>query len=516
VASLTDLIDNSAKKHLTLPEGRTPAQELARYKEYLRQETARLKQLHRSGTGGRDICRGRALVVDRLLQHLLDAAMTNMPPLPPGDAPRFALVATGGYGRGELNPMSDIDIMFLHNLDSGALARGRVHPWLAAVTDGLLYTLWDAGLKVGHAVRSVEDCVRVASEDLHSKTSLLEARYIAGDKDLFLRMEAVFLSSCVRGNVDAYLEARIVDQQNRRTKYGDSATMQEPNIKSGCGGLRDYQNLLWMAFFKYRTRTLQELEEKDQISGEERGMLESAYDYLLRVRNDLHYETNRAADTLPRALQARLAHNLGYTHRSPVRRLEEFMRDVYTHMRDVYLITRTLERRLALLPDPQRRLPSLRQLLRRGRQRIRRQIIDGFSCADGEINALDRQVFTAEPRRLLRVFVYAQQRGLRLHPDLAQLIRRNLSLMNADLRQDAGLAETFLEILGRRGNVAPTVRAMHETGLLGRYLPEFAPLTCLVQHEFYNQYAADENTRQCLEHIDRVWEADTAPYRNYS
>jgi [protein-PII] uridylyltransferase len=280
--------------------------------------------------------------------------------------------------------------------------------------------------------------------------------------------------------------------------------------------LRDYQNLLWMSFFKYRTRTLGDLESRGLISGEENRQLGDAYDFLLRVRNELHYQSNRAADVVARPLQPRLAHNLGYTHRSPVRRLEEFMRDLYIHMRHVYLITRTLEQRLAFLPDPQRRMPSLRQLLRRGRQRLHRQVMDGFEFADGVVRTLTPRVFQEEPRRLLRVFLYAQQRGLGLHPDLAQLIRQQLPLVDEDFRNDPGSRQAFLEILDQRGNVAAAARGMHETGLLGRYLPEFEPLTCLVQHEFYHQYATDEHTLQCLEHLDRVWEAQEPPYRHYA
>lgn len=513
---LTERIQISAGRRLPAAAGRLPAERLDCYRDFLRYETDRLRQAHRGGATGGEICRGRGLVLDLLLQHLLELLMQELPPLTAGVAPRFALVATGGYGRGELNPFSDVDILFLHNLEGAVLARGRVHPWLAALTEGLLYTLWDLGLKVGHAVRSVEDCVQVANRDMQSKTALLEARFIVGDRELFGRLESVFLASCVRGQADAYLMARIEDQASRRAKHGDSATMLEPNIKNGCGGLRDYQNLLWMSYFKYRTRSLAELESRGLIGAEERGQLEQAYDFLLRVRSELHYEANRAADVLGRALQPRLAYNLGYTERSPVRRIEAFMGDLYLHMRHLYLITRTLERRLALLPDPRQRLPGLRQLMRRGRRRMRRQVLDGFDLADGEIRALNPGVFAEEPRRLLRVVFYAQQRGLDLHPELAQLARQQLHLVDATYRNDAGAAETFLGILDRRGAVAPAIRALHETGVLGRYLPEFGALTCLVQHEFYHQYTADEHTLHCLEHLDQVWEAKTAPYRAYA
>ena len=514
--TLLEKIQTDAAGRLPLPSGRQPSQELARYKDFLKVESHRLKMLHRAGVGGRDICRARAAVMDVLLRYLLDAVRANTPVETKTPPPQFALVGIGGYGRGELNPQSDIDIMFLHNGDSISTARGKPHPFLSALTDGVLYPLWDIGLKVGHSVRTVDDCVKVANSDMQSKTSLIEARFIAGDEELFRHMEAVVLARCVRGSEDGYIEARLTDQEARRAKFGNSATMQEPNIKNGCGGLRDFQNLIWMAFFKYRTRSLAELEKRGLIGESERKQLEAAYDFLLRVRNDLHYHVNRPADVLTKSLQPTVAHNLGYTDRSPVKRLEAFMGDLYTHMRSIYLITRTLEQRLALLPHPERRLPSFGELIRTGRNRFRQQLVDGFRLVGGDIYPVSQRVFRDQPRRLMRVFLHAQQRGLKPHPDLAQLIRNQLSLVDRAFLRDRHVRETFLEILNQRGNVAPVLRAMHDVGLLGKYLPEFGKLTCLVQHEFYHQYTADEHTLVCLEQLDRIWEAEKPPYRNYS
>jgi len=290
--------------------------------------------------------------------------------------------------------------------------------------------------------------------------------------------------------------------------------MQEPNIKNGCGGLRDYQNLLWMAFFKHRTRSLKDLESHRLISQTERKQLESAYDFLLRVRTEMHYHTNRAVDVLGKNLQPAIAYNLGYHERSPSKRIEDFMRDVYTHSRNIFLITRTLEERLALLPEPESRL-SLRAWLPGGRKPAA-EPFDGFKFIRGEIHAASDHVFRDQPRRLMRVFLYAQQRGLRLHADLAQLARHQLSLVDRAFLSDQHVRETFLAILNQRGTVASILRAMHEVGLLGKYLPEFGKLTCLVQHEFYHQYTADEHTLMCLEQLDRVWEAKEPPHKEYA
>src|SRR5437773_6766116 len=397
--TLLEKIVADASVRLPLPTGQQPSRELARYKGFLKVESHRLKMLHRAGAGGREICQARAAVLDVLLRYILNAVEAStsvegkMPP------PDFALVAMGGYGRGELNPQSDIDIMFLHNGDTISTARGKPHPFLSALTDGVLYPLWDIGLKVGHSVRTVDDCVKVANSDMQSKTSLIEARLIAGTQEMFKRMEAVVLARCVRGCEAEYIEARLADQEARRAKFGNSATMQEPNIKNGCGGLRDFQNLIWMAFFKYRTRSLAELEKRELISESERKRLEAAYDFLLRDRNDLHYHVNRPADVLVKSLQPTVAHHLGYADRSPVRRLEAFMGDLYSHMRNIYLITRTLEQRLALLPHPERRLPSFGDFLRSSRHRFRRQLVDGFQCLDGEIYPVSGRVFRDQPRR---------------------------------------------------------------------------------------------------------------------
>ena len=508
----------SAAARLASAPGQSPAEEVARCKAFLKVETHRLKLRHRAGAGGLEICRVRAAILDALLRHLWDTALAARPKLAREKVPPLALVALGGYGRAELNPHSDIDFMFLHTRQ---LAEGnRPPPHLSRLIDGVLYPLWDIGLKIGHSVRSLEDCVAVANTDMHSKTALIEARLVAGDEALFKRFQKTLISRCVAGHESEYLAQRVADQAARRARFGHSASMQEPNLKSGCGGLRDYQNLLWMAFFKYRTRSLKDLQAHDLISAAERKQLEAAYDFLLRVRTEMHYHANRALDVLGKNLQPAVAYHLGYRERSPSKRIEEFMREVYIHARGILLITRTLEQRLALLPPPPRRpgfLPvgRLASLLPAGRKPAPKPV-DGFQFLDGEIHPTSSRVFRDHPRRLLRVFLYAQQRGLRLHPDLAQLIRNQLSLVDRAFLADQHARETFLAILGQRGSVAPILRAMHEVDLLGKYLPEFGKLTCLVQHEFYHQYTADEHTLMCLEQLDRVWEASAPPHAAYA
>ncbi|SPE56715.1 Bifunctional uridylyltransferase/uridylyl-removing enzyme [Verrucomicrobia bacterium] len=510
---LLDKIEADAAARLAVPAGRQPTQELARYKAFLKVEAHRLKILHRAGAGGLEICRARAAILDVLLRYLWETTKRSLSKEAQREFPQLAVVAIGGYGRAELNPHSDIDFMFLH---SRQVAGTRPLPYLQKIIDGILYPMWDVGLKVGHSARSVEDCVKVANSDMQSKTSLIEARLVVGDESLFKKFEKALVSKCVEDHEEEYIAMRLEDQDTRRNRFGNSACMQEPNLKNGCGGLRDFQNLLWMSFFKYRTRSLKDLQAHELIGETERKQLEAAYDFLLRVRTEMHYHVNRAVDVLIKSLQPTVAHNLGYRQRSPSQRIEVFMRDVYTHSRNIFLITRTLEKRLALLPKPRGLAGlSLRSFLPNGRKPTA-EPMDGFTFVDSEIHAVSNRVFREQPRRLMRVFLYSQQRGVPLHPDLAQMVRNQLSLVDRAFLSDEHVRETFLTILNQRGNVAPVLRAMHEADLLGKYLPEFGKLTCLVQHEFYHQYTADEHTLMCVEQLDRLWEAKEATLAPYA
>ena len=510
-------IESDAAAQLAIsPERNSP--DLSRLRGFLKRETHRLKLAHRAGAGGLEICRAHSAILDNIILHLWGVALNSLSAQARREFPPISVVALGGYGRGELNPQSDVDLMFLHE-GQVAAHRTKALPILEKVMNGVWLPLFDLGIKPGHSVRTIAECVETANDrsdvrSVETRTSFIEARHIVGDDRLFERFQQTILARCVKGYEDKYVAARMKDQAERRAKYGNSACMQEPNLKNGCGGLRDFQNLLWMTWFKYRARALRELRQRDFVTERERKQLEAAYDYLLRVRTELHYHVNRPLDTLTKNLQPAVAHNLGYTDRSPSRRIEKFMRDVYTHMRGVFLITRTLEQRMALSPEPPSRL-SVRRLFSRRSQQSAVEPVDGFKFINGEIHAASNRIFRDKPTRLIRVFRQAQLRGLRLHPDLAQLIRSQVSLVNRDFLKDRHVSETFLEILNQRGNVGPILRTMHELDFLGKYIPEFGKLTCRVQHEFYHQYAADEHTLVCLEQLDHVWEAKEPMLKPY-
>ncbi len=386
---------------LDIPADSSLAKELPRLKRHLKSESARLQEWHREGADGRKVCAARSAVIDTLLVTLFDWTLDTFEPKKSERKLTMSLVAIGGYGRSELNPHSDIDFMLLHSGTTPSVTRIFNHELIEKLTGpgGLIYTLYDLGMKVGYSVRNIQDAVNVANDDMQTKTSLIESRLISGDAGLFEQFQKRVEVKCVRSHIDDYLQMRITDQDARRVKFGNSALLQAPNIKNGCGGLRDYQNLLWMTHFKYGTRTLAELEAQEMIRPNNRAQLEEGYGFLLRVRNELHYQTKRPSDDLHKALQPKVAWQLGYKDRSPARRLEAFMRDLYMHMRRIHLITRMVERRLALRPKPSRRIPLLRSLFGGGEKQ---ETLDGFQVIEGELVPVSSRVFKDQPRRLMR------------------------------------------------------------------------------------------------------------------
>jgi [protein-PII] uridylyltransferase len=419
-----------------------------------------------------------------------------------------SLVALGGYGRGELNPGSDVDVMFLHPHMGNELPDA-----LAQTVEQVLYFLWDVGFKVGHSTRSVREAVAQANGDMMTKTAMHEARHLAGDADLCQRFRTQFRRQCVQGHEREYIAARMEDQARRHEKFGNNVYLQEPNVKRGCGGLRDYQNLLWITVFKEGALTTTHLVGKDWLSPESRRRIDAAYDFLLRVRTQLHYTNERSTDVLHLSLQPEVARELGYRQKTPVARSEAFMKDYYEHTRNIFRITErlterfasgaaTTTRRLFFPLLPRRREPEERfaDFFRRGEQ----------------LHVEDPQLFAREPHRIMKAFEHAQVRKLELSPELTEAMIRRLRFVTREFRYAKAPREIFARMLRRKGEVARVLRMMHEVDFLGRYLPEFGHLTCLVQHEYFHRYTADEHTLVCLEKLDALKETQDPklePYR---
>ena len=325
-------------------KGDLRAEELLKlYQKFIKLENHRIRLRHQSGGGGREICSQRATVVDIVLRHLLEAARRLDDP-PKKSRLKLSLVALGGFGRGELNPLSDVDLMFLHDQSGDEVAAAE----LGGIVEKILYTLWDVGFKVGHSTRTIEEAVFQANADMLSKTALIEARLVAGDETLFARFQRQFVKQCIDGHEDEYIAQRVADQTDRHSKFGRTVYMQEPNIKNGCGGLRDYQNLLWISFVKERARSTAQLVEKKLLNESERRQLDRAYDFLLKIRTDLHYINQRPADVILINQQLAIANNLEYSQKSILRRTEALMRDYYQNARVIFNITELLCERMCV------------------------------------------------------------------------------------------------------------------------------------------------------------------------
>src|ERR1700757_4454658 len=475
-------------------EGKERIQErLNLYKKFLKLEEHRLRLKHYSGAGGLEVVRDRATLLDVVLRHLFEGAVEFSPFAP--ETPPVALLAIGGYGRGELNPYSDVDILFLHD-------SLRVAAETEEVIEQVLYMLWDVGFKVGHSTRSIDGAVKLANSDVITKTSLLESRFLAGNQRLHSKFRRDFFERCVRGQVESYLKWRLENQDERHRKYGGSVFMQEPNVKNGCGGLRDYHNMQWICFFRDGVMSTGTLVERKYISQSDCRSIDRAYDFLLRVRTELHYLSKRASNVLTLFLQGQIANRLNYSQKNVLRRSEAFMRDYYQHARTIYLTTKRVTEQFLLPAITEKEEKPVFGFL--ANRKLKTEHFDGFYSHDRLIYFENREIFHDDPFRLMRVFLYAQQREMELSSDLQQLIRRRTRLVNRTFQYARAARETFQAILSRKGQVGHILRMMHEVDFLGKYLPEFGELTCLVQHEFFHRYTADEHTLVCIEKLDSL------------
>jgi len=479
------------------------AELIALYKKFLKIEEHGLRLKHNAGGGGRDICRQRAGLIDLVLQHLFDGAYKIHKQTRKDSG--LALVAIGGYGRGELNPLSDVDIMFLH-----ADSQKHEPAKMKEIIELILYMLWDVGFKVGHSTRSISTAIKQANDDMQSKTSLLESRFLAGDESLFEEFCTEFEARCIKGHEQEYISQRVINQAERHEKFGGTVYLQEPNVKNGCGSLRDYQNLLWVGIFKEGARTMAQLVEKKVISDSERRKLDAAYDFLLRVRTELHYLNKRPTDVLTLAYQFQVANRFEYPQKNVLRRAEEFMRDYYSHAREIFQLTELIAGRMSLT-NPQAK--GLRKLLPGKREK--KESFDGFYSLSGQMFPDSREIFRDDPYRLMRAFQHAQMRHLEMSPELKHLIKRRVRLVDRTFQYARSARETFLAILSRKGEVGRILRLMHETDFLGRYIPEFGELTCLVQHEFFHRYTADEHTLVCIEKLDELIDTNEPKFADY-
>src|SRR6476660_5211575 len=495
-----------AENRLAATGTRRPTEVLPLYQKFLKVEEHRLRLKHQAGGGGREICARRAELVDILLQYVFSAAAAAARENDRAEV-RLALIALGGYGRGELNPFSDIDVMLLHR------QRDEISPHLEEMVNQVLYLLWDSGFKVGHSTRSIKEAIAQANRDMRTKTAMLESRFLAGDRELAREFREQFRSKCVGGHEREYVEMRMQDQVARHKKFGDSVYLQEPNLKSGCGGLRDYQNLLWMTYFKEGSLSTNQLVGKDWLSEADQRRIETAYDFLLRLRTDLHYATGRATDILHLNTQEQTAKRLNYSPRNGQLRSEALMRDCYNHTRNILRVTERITQQFVSghVTSKTRALFSFLPLTRGHKTPIG----DSFFVRNKQLHPARRDVFRNDPEQMMRAFALAQERDLDFSPELEDLLSRSLRHVTRTYQYARGPRAIFTSILSQKGRVGRILRMMHRVDFLGRYIPEFGQLTCLVQHEFLHRYTADEHTLVCIDKLDALAETDDPKLIHY-
>ncbi len=408
----------------------------------------------------------------------------------PSEAERMAIIGTGGYGRGVLAPGSDIDLLFLLPYKQTA--------WGESVAESILYCLWDMGLKVGHATRSVTECIRQAKADMTVRTAVLEARYLLGDRKLYDDLVTRFDKDIVQGTAADFVAAKLAEREERHRRAGQSRYLVEPNVKDGKGGLRDLHTLYWIAKYVYRVREREQLIDRGVYDPREYHRFRRCGDFLWAVRCHMHFLAGRAEERLSFDIQREIAVRLGYTEHPGLRDVERFMKHYFLVAKDVGDLTAIL---CAKLENSQAKpMPVLSRMMARLRPRPRSTLAesDDFVVDYNRINVTDEAVFQRDPRNLLRIFHLAQKYNLAFHPDAMHLATRSLKLIDAPLREDPEANRLFLEILTSKNDAETVLRRMNEAGVLGRFVPAFGRIVAMMQFNMYHHYTVDEHLLRCI------------------
>jgi [protein-PII] uridylyltransferase len=444
------------------------------------------------GLSGLAAARALSALQDVTIQVIYDFAVKHFYYAQnPTAAERICVVATGGYGRGELAPGSDIDLLFVRPF--------KQTPWGESVIEFILYMLWDLGLKVGHATRSLGECVRLSKQDITIRTAILEARYLWGDTGLFEELRKKFWGEVATGTGQDFVEAKLAERDERHARQGTSRYLVEPNIKEGKGGLRDLQTLYWIGKYVYHVDDAADLVQHNVFTREEYQTFQKAEAFLWDVRVRLHYLVGRAEERLSFEVQPELAERMGFTGDSPRRAVEAFMKAYFLVAKDVGDLTRIF---CAALEDQNRkRRPSLASMLP-GFLRPRTSE-DDFYVENGRLNA-GANVFRGDPVNLIRIFHVADAKKVDVHPDALRTITRSLELIDDRLRQNPEANRLFLEILSSRNDPERALRLMNEAGVFGRFMPEFGRVVGLMQFNMYHHYTVDEHLIRAVGNVAAI------------
>src|SRR6202163_4492927 len=469
-----------------------------RLKSALTQARSRAEQLLlRDRHGGR--CAERLCQLqDEIIRILYEFIGTVIyPPQVLSEAEHMAVVATGGYGRGLLAPGSDIDLLFLLPYKQTA--------WGESVAEALLYCLWDMGLKVGHATRSVSECIRQAKADMTIRTTLLESRHLLGDAKLYEELTTRFDKEVTQGTAPEFVAAKLAEREERHRRAGQSRYLVEPNVKDGKGGLRDLHTLFWIAKYVYRVRQPEELIDHDVFDHDEYTLFRRCEDFLWSVRCNMHFLAGRAEERLSCDIQRDIAVRLGYAEHPGLRDVERFMKHYFLTAKHVGDLTAILCGRLEerqAMPAPV--LSRIIARFRPARSPQRLTETDDFVVDNNRINIAGPKIFARDPVNLIRLFYLAQKHNLAIHPEAMRLATHSLKLIDKDLRGNKEANRLFLEILTSKNDAETVLRRMNEAGVLGEFVRAFGRIVAMMQFNMYHHYTVDEHLLRCIGVLNEI------------
>lgn len=441
-------------------------------KNYLATCTEGIRHVHEGGGTGLQVASLRTIVIDRLIRALFDLAGREYCLKYPKSDQNCTIVALGGYGRRELSPASDIDIMFLYPW--------KIGPYIETVIERVLYILWDTGLDIGYSTRNIDDCVKM-SDDLVAKTSLVDSRFICGDEETYNSYRKTIYDKIFSKNIDSFIEEKVREGEERRKKFGGSVYILEPNIKEGDGGLRDYHTALWAAKIRFRVDDFKALNIKGLLNDREYEEVNSTYDFMVRVRNDLHFLAGRKFEQLTFDFQEKIALNMGYGNKEESLAVEQLMKKYYLTANSIKELSEIIIERC---------------LSGKGKKVLfgfmsKRKLSRGFMIFRGELTLTDKDLFKKDPLSIMRLFELSQLHGVPINAFARECLRENLDLIDNNFRNSAEAGVIFRNILKGEWDVAGCLTLMHKLEVLDRYLPRFGEVKCQVQHDVYHIYTVD-------------------------
>lgn len=461
-------------------------------------EEGRAEAMSRLGAlrdSGPRVARAIAAVTDQIVCGALDFAANHLNPHPAPAENDLTVVAVGGYGRGEMAPYSDVDLLFLTPV--------RQTEWDQATIEATLYLLWDLKLKVGHSVRSVADCTRLAREDITIRTALLEKRFIWGDATLADELRTKLRKDLFLSTAQEFVEAKLAERDARHARHGGSRYLVEPNLKESKGGLRDLQTLFWISKYVYDVEEVGELISKGVIKADEAEVFAAAESFLWTVRCHLHDLAGRAQEQVTFDFQVELANRLGFEDRDGKRGVEVFMQRYFRHAQEVGELTRFFC--AALEADQKKARPTLGAMIRAFAFRGNNETDDeDFYIRDGRIDIRSEQLFDNEPIKIFHLFKEGLRTGALIHPNAHRILMRKLHLVDDALRANPEANEVFMWLLTQSGDPERALRRMNETGVLGAFIPEFGRIVALMQFNMYHHYTVDEHTILAIASLQRL------------